>query len=107
MRSVLGILIAAVLSSVAVGARAQSNPPAFFAFVLLGEGSDGRPVPMARGRRGATTCPVLQRASGARQAMRPRERPPGGGFECVNSGDAVNQLYRAASSVAAAEQSLP
>jgi hypothetical protein len=93
MRGVLGILIVAVLSSAAVGARAQSTPPVSFTFVLLGEW--------------ATTCPVLQRASGARQAMTPRKRPPGGGFECVNSGDAVNQLYRAASSVAAAEQSLP
>ena len=84
MRSVLGVLIVAVLSSVAVGARAQSNPPAFFAFVLLGEGSDGRPVPMARTVvEQATTCPLLQRASGARQAMTPRQRPPGGGFDAV------------------------
>ncbi|MEA2852232.1 MAG: hypothetical protein QOE02_2251 [Rhodospirillaceae bacterium] len=84
MRGVLGILIVAVLSSAAVGARAQSTSPVSFAFVLLGEGSDGRPVPMARAVvEGATTCPVLQRASGARQAMTPRERPPGGGFDAV------------------------
>jgi hypothetical protein len=84
MRSVLGVLIVAVLSAVAVGARAQSGPPAFFAFVLLGEGSDGRPVPMARTVvEQATTCPLLQRASGARQAMTPRQRPSGGGFDAV------------------------
>ena len=48
MRGILGILIVAALSSAAVGARAQSTPPVSFAFVLLGEGSDGRSVPMAR-----------------------------------------------------------
>ena len=98
MRSVLGILIVAVLSSVAVGARAQSNPPAFFAFVLLGEGSDGRPVPMARTVvEQATTCPLLQRASGARQAMTPRQRPPGGGFDAVLVCEALYPTGEAAS----------
>ena len=51
-----------------------------FAFVLLGEGSDGRPLPMARAVvEDAGTCPMLRRASGALQTMAPRATP-GPGF---------------------------
>ena len=65
----------------ATTAHAQS---AAFAFVLWGEGADGQPVAMARAVvERATTCPALQRASGAWQGMTPRQRPPGGHFRDV------------------------
>ena len=55
-----------------------------FAFVLWGEGAQGEPVAMARAVvERATTCPVLQRASGAWQEMTPRRRPPGIHFRDV------------------------
>lgn len=61
--------------------RAQ---PAFFAFVLLAEDSNGQPVAIARAVvEGATRCPVLQHASGAWQEMTPRRRPDGRGFARV------------------------
>lgn len=72
-----------------VAAHAQQAPPApsiaAFAFVLLGEGSDGNPVPMVRTVvEAATTCPELQPAQGkAPLPMTPRRRPEGGGFEDV------------------------
>jgi hypothetical protein len=79
MRCVL--LVLAILCGTAA-ARAQSA--ASFAFVLWGEGVDGQPVAMARAVvERATSCPVLQRASGAWQEMTPRQRPPGGHFRDV------------------------
>ena len=78
MRCVL--LVCAVLC-MAASARAQT---ASFAFVLWGEGVGGQPVAMARAVvERATSCPVLQRASGAWQEMTPRRRPPGGHFSDV------------------------
>jgi hypothetical protein len=80
MRRVL-VLLALLCASAEV--RAQS-PAASFAFVLWGEGVDGSPVAMARSVvERATTCPVLERASGAWQAMTARQRPPGVHFEQV------------------------
>ncbi len=79
MRSVLVVL---AILCMAAAARAQSA--ASFAFVLWGEAADGQPVAMARAVvEGATSCPVLQRASGAWQEMTPRQRPPGGHFRDV------------------------
>ncbi len=72
-----------------MAAQAQQAPPAppsaAFAFVLLGEGGDGNPVPMVRTVvEAATTCPELQPAQGkAPLPMTPRRRPEGGGFEDV------------------------
>ncbi len=77
------------LLSFAVAAHAQPAPPipkaTAFAFVLLGEGTDGAPVPMVRTvAEAATACPELKAASGKIQpAMMPRRRPEGGGFEDV------------------------
>ena len=71
MRRLLAIV---AFLSLATAAHAQS--PASFAFVLWGEGAGGEPVVMARAVvERATTCPMLQRASGARQVMTPRRRP--------------------------------
>src|SRR5882757_10767858 len=68
-----------------LAAQAHAQPAAVaFAFVLWGEGADGSPVAMARAVvERATSCPALQRASGAWQSMTPRQRPPGGHFEEV------------------------
>ena len=75
---VVCLLLALLL--LAFGARAQTAVPGFFAFVLLAEGSDGRPVPMVRSVAERTTvCPVLRSAAGGfAMAMTPRRRPPGG-----------------------------
>ncbi|MBL6615088.1 MAG: metallophosphoesterase [Reyranella sp.] len=79
MRRVLAIV---ALLCLAAAARAQS--PAAFAFVLWGEGANGEPVAIARAVvERATTCPVLQRASGAWQSMTPRQRPSLGRFDDV------------------------
>jgi hypothetical protein len=80
---VVCIVLALLLSS--PGARAQTAAPGFFAFVLLGEGSDGRPVPMVRSVvEGAMSCPVLRSSvGGVSSAMAPRRRPPGGQFDAV------------------------
>ncbi len=79
MRSVLVVL---AILCMAAAARAQSA--ASFAFVLWGEGADEQPVAMARAVvERATSCPVLQRASGAWQQMTPRRRPPDGHFRNV------------------------
>ena len=76
MRCALFLVVFLCLAS---AARAQS---AAFAFVLWGEGADGQPVAMARAVvERATACPLLQRASGARQGMTPRQRPPDGRFQ--------------------------
>jgi hypothetical protein len=78
MRCALFLVVFLCLAS---AARAQS---AAFAFVLWGEGADGQPVAMARAVvERATACPLLQRASGARQVMTPRQRPPDGRFQDV------------------------
>lgn len=78
------VVIFVVLLFAAAGTRAQPASPASFAFVLWGEGADGRPVAMARAVvERATACPVLQRASGAWQGMTARQRPPGGHFREV------------------------
>ncbi len=78
MRCALFLVVFLCLAS---AARAQS---AAFAFVLWGEGADGQPVAMARAVvERATACPLLQRASGARQGMTPRQRPPDGRFQDV------------------------
>lgn len=58
------ILLALLLTP--FGARAQTAAPGFFAFVLLAEGSDGRPVPMVRSVAERTTaCPVLRTSAGS------------------------------------------
>jgi hypothetical protein len=76
------VLVVLAILCMAAPARAQSA--ASFAFVLWGEGADGQPVAMARAVvERATSCPMLQRASGAWQEMTPRLRPPGGHFREV------------------------
>jgi len=64
---------------------AQPAAPLAFAFVLLGEGSDGQPVPMVRTVvEGGTSCPVLRDRAGATlSALAPRQRPEGGQFDQV------------------------
>ena len=75
--------------SFALTAQAQPAPAgqsgAAFAFVLLGEGTDGDPVPMVRTvAEGAGACPELQLASGKpHPTMKPRRRPEGTGFDDV------------------------
>lgn len=77
LRPALAALLCILL---AAPAAAMSS----FAFVLLGEGSDGQPVAIARAvLEGASTCPALHRASGAVQAMTPRQRPQGSTFAAV------------------------
>ena len=76
------VLVVFAILCMAAPARAQSA--ASFAFVLWGEGADGQPVAIARAVvERATSCPMLQRASGAWQEMTPRLRPPGGHFREV------------------------
>jgi hypothetical protein len=67
------------LTFLCMSAPLHAQPaPASFAFVLWGEGADGNPVAMARAVvERATSCPVLQRASGAWQSMTPRRALPG------------------------------
>ena len=73
---------------------------ASFAFVLLGEASDGRPLPMARAVvERATACPMLRRASGAMQTMIPR-RSPGPTFASVLVCETIYPWDEAASIVA-------
>ena len=82
-------LLCLALLQIAVAVHAQPSPTipsgVASAFVLLGEGSDGNPVPMVRTVvEAATTCPDLQFASGKTPSpMTPRRRPAGGGFEDV------------------------
>ena len=83
----------------------QAPPSTAFAFVLLGEGSDGRPMPMARAViEGADHCPFLRRASGGRQEMTPRQRPTGGGFEGVLVCETLYPVGEAASAVMGGHQ---
>lgn len=64
----------ALLLLAAVAARPAAAES--FAFVLLGEASDGRPLPIARAViEDGRDCPVLRRASGAAEPMRPRQAP--------------------------------
>lgn len=77
------LILAVLLAS--LGAQAQTASRDFFAFVLLAEGSDGRPVPMVRSIAERTAaCPVLRSSSGSvSTTMTPRRRPPGGQFDAV------------------------
>ena len=81
------------------GGHAQTASRDFFAFVLLAEGSDGRPVPMVRSvAERATACPVLRStAGGVSTAMTPRRRPPGGHFDAVTVCEALYPVGEAAS----------
>lgn len=74
----------AVLAMLA-GCSERSTPSGVaFAFVLLGEGADGTPVPMVRTiAEGATACPQLVPASGAPRQLTERSRPSSGGFDEV------------------------
>ena len=96
MRTVC-IVLALLFAS--LGARAQTAAPGFFAFVLLAEGSDGRPVAMVRSVAERTTaCPVLRASSGGvATAMTPRRRPPGGHFDEVTVCEARYPVGEAAS----------
>src|SRR5215470_6048298 len=68
--------LVAIIAFLCLATAAHAQSPAAFAFVLWGEGANGEPVAMARAVvERATACPVLQRASGAWQAMSPRRRP--------------------------------
>lgn len=68
--------VVAILAFLCLANAAHAQSLAAFAFVLWGEGANGEPVAMARAAiERAATCPVLQRASGAWQAMTPRRRP--------------------------------
>jgi hypothetical protein len=88
--AVLFLLVAAVVG--------RSAWAASFAFVLLGEGRDGQPVPMARAVvEDATACPVLTLASGARRAMTPRRAPVQGQFARVLACEALYPWDQAAS----------
>ena len=91
------LLLALVLAS--FGAHAQTAAPDFFAFVLLGEGSDGQPVPMVRSVAERTTaCPMLRTsAGGATIPMMARRRPPGGHFDEVTVCEARYPVGEAAS----------
>jgi hypothetical protein len=77
------LLLFALLLSVPV--CAQPAVPMAFAFVLLGEGADGQPMPMVRTVvEGGTSCPVLRDAAGATlSTLTPRQRPEGGQFDQV------------------------
>src|SRR3954471_4804958 len=83
------IWIALALLSAAATAHTQPAPrqPArtAFAFVLLGEGTGGNPVPMVRAvSEGTTACPDLKASSGRTlAAMTPRRRPETGDFSGV------------------------
>jgi hypothetical protein len=91
---------------VMLGDAAQA---ASFAFVLLGEGRDGQPVPMARAVvENASTCPDLALASGERRPMTPRARPAFGQFDGVLVCEALYPWGQSASiAVGAARHDLP
>ncbi len=80
---VLASALALVLANGAVQAQRTASP--FFAFVLFGEGTDGKPVPMVRSvAERATACPSLRSShGGASVTMTPRRRPVGGQFDDV------------------------
>lgn len=70
----LAVALLALLSLCSLSPAPASA--ASFAFVLLAEASDGRPLPLARVIvEGATACPLLRRESGALQSMTPRQSP--------------------------------
>jgi hypothetical protein len=73
------VLIVLALLFVDGAASAQPTFQTAFAFILLGEGADGAPVPMVRTVvEGATSCPVLRDAAGTTvSALTPRQRPAG------------------------------
>ena len=90
-----------LLSVLALATAFAASPAnaASFAFVVLGEASDGRPLPMARAVvEDARACPVLRRASGAIEAMQPRPSP-GPTFASVLVCEAVYPWDEAASIV--------
>ena len=72
-----------------------------FAFVLLAEASDGRPLPIARiVLEGASQCPMLRRATGDLEAMVPRQRPAGHSFDSVLVCEAIQPWDEATSVLA-------
>lgn len=83
---------------VSVSAQAQPASPVAWAFVLFGEGADGRPVPMVRSvEEGGTTCPTLRDAGGVALAtLGPRRRPAGGHFDPVMVCEALYPVGRSA-----------
>lgn len=88
-----------VCVSMSVSARAQpASLPVAWAFVLFGEGTDGRPVPMVRSvEEGGTSCPILRDAGGAALAtLGPRRRPAGGHFDQVMVCEALYPVGRSA-----------
>ena len=92
------VCIVLALTFASLGAQAQTAVPDFFAFVLLGEGSDGQPVPMVRSVAERTmACPMLRTAAGATIPMVPRRRPPGGQFDEVTVCEARYPVAEAAS----------
>jgi hypothetical protein len=102
MRRVL-LLVSLFLCATA-SAWGQPTTQTVFAFVLLGEGNDGRPVPMVRAVvEGASACPVMRRATGVWEEMTPRQRPDGGRFDNVLVCEALYPVGEAAS-VLAGEQ---
>ena len=53
------VCIVLALTLASLGAQAQTAAPGFFAFVMLGEGSDGQPVPMVRSVAERTAAPPV------------------------------------------------
>jgi hypothetical protein len=78
--------------------QAQQASPMAWAFVLFGEGTDGRPVPMVRSvEESGTACPSLRDAGGMVLAsMSPRRRPAGGHFDQVMVCEALYPVGRPA-----------
>ena len=97
MIRILCVTLGAMLIS--SSAQAQSALPTAWAFVLFGEGTGGRPVPMVRSvEEGGATCPVLRDAGGTALAtMSPRRRPAGGHFDQVLVCEALYPVGRSAS----------
>jgi hypothetical protein len=86
MRFVCFVLASVLAVLAGTGAaQAQQTASPFFAFVLFGEGTDGRPVPMVRSvAERAMACPALRSShGGAPVTMTPRRRPVGGQFDDV------------------------
>ena len=78
----VGVLLLSTLLQGCVPREMQSS--AAFAFVLLGEGADGAPVPMVRTiAEGISACPSLESGSGPLQPLTERTRPQSGGFDKV------------------------
>lgn len=100
MRFVCFVLACVLSLLVGNGAvQAQRTAPPFFAFVLFGEGTDGKPVPMVRSvAERATACPALRSSHGGTSiTMMPRQRPAGGQFDDVLVCEARYPIGEAAS----------